>query len=422
MSCSASSVAVYGMLPTNTEREPCDPLDMLLVCPLGASQFITLLLCAVLTHGDGPKDTHQRDGLNSNPESGRRCGRRGGRGLEGDTGAQADWSCGAGRVVICLWSCVVGERAPRSPFPVFHSPGLCRTRPVCGRARAHACASAPVFAFAHMSVGSVYDSGLCTQMSVASWASDVYDYGAFGAGIYGSMALGGSNAGGSMAGGSMYGTMAYGAPMLGVAGAPVQQDIRGVGITFDQERDRNGLMRVYVRRIRPGTSAAENPSIAVGCTLVTVGGKNVYGLSLTTLRTIVPGPAGTSVKLGFQADTGDRVEVSLTRSTTRGMRASNPVFKEVVSSPQIGLGDEAGTFMQREMAVSRVAPPGEDEVPAGWERKKDPKGFIFWVNHAEKKISYTNPAESAAVQPPFDAYGSQASAQTYDSGMPTTQV
>ena len=45
MSWSASSVAVYGMLPTNTEREPCDPLDMLLVCPLVASQFITLLLC-----------------------------------------------------------------------------------------------------------------------------------------------------------------------------------------------------------------------------------------------------------------------------------------------------------------------------------------------------------------------------------------
>ena len=38
---------------------------------------------------------------------------------------------------------------------------------------------------------------------------------------------------------------------------PPQPDIRGVGISFDQERDRNGLMRVYVRRIRPGSSAAE---------------------------------------------------------------------------------------------------------------------------------------------------------------------
>ena len=25
-------------------------------------------------------------------------------------------------------------------------------------------------------------------------------------------------------------------------------------------------------------------------------------------------------------------------------------------------------------------------TPPGWERKKDPKGFIFWVNHAEKKV------------------------------------
>lgn len=111
---------------------------------------------------------------------------------------------------------------------------------------------------------------------------------------------------------------------------PPQPDIRGVGISFDQERDRNGLMRVYVRRIRPGSSAAEVsacfckcphhgevfdrshlptkmctsgvcghspshavcrrvsvqavPPINIGDTLVTVGGKNVYGLSLTTLR------------------------------------------------------------------------------------------------------------------------------------------
>ena len=39
--------------------------------------------------------------------------------------------------------------------------------------------------------------------------------------------------------------------------APPAPDIRGVGISFDQERDRHGMMRVYVRRIRPGSSAAE---------------------------------------------------------------------------------------------------------------------------------------------------------------------
>jgi C-terminal processing protease CtpA/Prc len=57
------------------------------------------------------------------------------------------------------------------------------------------------------------------------------------------------------------------------------------------------------------------PPINVGDTLVTVGGKNVYGLSLTTLRTIVPGPAGSTVNLGFQSEMGARVEAPLRRTT-----------------------------------------------------------------------------------------------------------
>lgn len=57
------------------------------------------------------------------------------------------------------------------------------------------------------------------------------------------------------------------------------------------------------------------PPINVGDALVTVGGKNVYGLSLTTLRTIVPGPAGSSVSLGFQSEIGTRVEAPLRRTT-----------------------------------------------------------------------------------------------------------
>jgi hypothetical protein len=59
----------------------------------------------------------------------------------------------------------------------------------------------------------------------------------------------------------------------------------------------------------------------------------------------------------------------------------------------------------------------EEEAPPGWERKKDPKGFIFWVNHAEKKISYTNPAETTAPA------GSNYAVSGYNEAeMPTTQV
>jgi len=53
----------------------------------------------------------------------------------------------------------------------------------------------------------------------------------------------------------------------------------------------------------------------------------------------------------------------------------------------------------------------------GREKKKDPKGFIFWVNHEEKKISYTNPAEAAV--PPLAQYGQF---DFNEPEMPTTQV
>lgn len=64
-------------------------------------------------------------------------------------------------------------------------------------------------------------------------------------------------------------------------------------------------------------------------------------------------------------------------------------------------------------------------TPPGWERKKDPKGFIFWVNHAEKKISYTNPGE--ATNGGAAPYGGQYATDPYSPAynepeMPTTQV
>lgn len=260
-------------------------------------------------------------------------------------------------------------------------------------------------------------------MSVASWASDVYDYGAFASdpsGIYGSFA--------GVQG--VYGTVSQQQPMYQQPQAAPAPDIRGVGISFDQERDRNGLMRVFVRRIRPGSSAAECiPTINIGDTLVTVGGKNVYGLSLTTLRTIVPGPAGSTVNLGFQSEMGDRLEAPLKRTTARGQRAANPIFKDngnVSETPSIALGDEAGSYIQRanKPGVQRGGPPvaAEEAAPPGWERKKDPKGFIFWVNHSEKKISYTNPAEAAAPAAPTYGQYEYGGSNYNEPEMPTTQV
>ena len=68
----------------------------------------------------------------------------------------------------------------------------------------------------------------------------------------------------------------------------------------------------------------------------------------------------------------------------------------------------------------------EAPTPPGWERKKDPKGFIFWVNHAEKKISYTNPGEGTGGGAPptnYNQYGTDPySAGFNETEMPTTQV
>lgn len=98
------------------------------------------------------------------------------------------------------------------------------------------------------------------------------------------------------------------------------------------------------------------------------GGLEIDG-ALFRGRTIVPGPAGSTVKLGFQSEYGQRMEAPLKRTTgkvgidgegavrevstililcelstpARGSRAANPVFGRpdmVSETPSIALGDE----------------------------------------------------------------------------------
>jgi len=90
--------------------------------------------------------------------------------------------------------------------------------------------------------------------------------------------------------------------------------------------------------------------------------------------------------------------VELLRTTPRG---GVPTYEGNASgmqsdTPSIALGDEAGTYMQRTSFTAsghKVLYQGapEQHTPEGWERKVDPKGYVFWVHHEDRKISYTPP-------------------------------
>mmetsp|Transcript_57287 Transcript_57287/g.134504 ORF Transcript_57287/g.134504 Transcript_57287/m.134504 type:complete len:419 (+) Transcript_57287:129-1385(+) len=98
---------------------------------------------------------------------------------------------------------------------------------------------------------------------------------------------------------------------------PVQfnQELRGVGIKFGEKIDpQTGGMTVYVKRLVRGGPADSSGQIQPGDTLLLINSEDVYGLSLNVLRNKIPGPAGTSVRLGFKNAQGRFYEVNLSRT------------------------------------------------------------------------------------------------------------
>jgi C-terminal processing protease CtpA/Prc len=57
-------------------------------------------------------------------------------------------------------------------------------------------------------------------------------------------------------------------------------------------------MLVYVKRLVAGGPADQVRCITPGDTLILIDGEDVYGWGLDVLRTRIPGPMGTSVRLG----------------------------------------------------------------------------------------------------------------------------
>lgn len=61
--------------------------------------------------------------------------------------------------------------------------------------------------------------------------------------------------------------------------------------------------------------------------------------------------------------------------------------------------DEAETYTRRNSVHTDATRPAQQQQarPTGWERKMDPRGFNYWVNHDTRKISY-QPPPAAAVK------------------------
>merc|ERR1712159_504160 len=95
------------------------------------------------------------------------------------------------------------------------------------------------------------------------------------------------------------------------------QETRGVGITFDQEATPFGGFRVYVKSLQSGASADRSGRVRKSDTLGRVNGVDVFGRPIAFLRSLIPGPSGSAVRLGFRRNDGRFYEVSLIRNSPK---------------------------------------------------------------------------------------------------------
>lgn len=91
-------------------------------------------------------------------------------------------------------------------------------------------------------------------------------------------------------------------------------EIRGVGIKFGERLDATGRIMVYVKRILQNGPAHHTGGIGLGDVLVRVDGDDISACGLDILRSRIPGPANTWVRLGFSGAGGRIYEVPLCRS------------------------------------------------------------------------------------------------------------
>jgi hypothetical protein len=90
--------------------------------------------------------------------------------------------------------------------------------------------------------------------------------------------------------------------------------------------------------------------VSEGDTLISVDGISVFGNALDSLRNVIPGPAMTTVTLGFQTADGQRREVELIRSTARQGRKSNPALAQSKEQQQQQVQQQVQQQQQQQQA------------------------------------------------------------------------
>lgn len=99
-----------------------------------------------------------------------------------------------------------------------------------------------------------------------------------------------------------------------------------------------------------------------GDTLISVDGISVFGNALDSLRNVIPGPAMTTVTLGFQTADGQRREVELIRSTARQGRKSNPALAQSKEQQQQQVQQQVQQQQMEQIALQPASGGGESSA------------------------------------------------------------
>ena len=96
-------------------------------------------------------------------------------------------------------------------------------------------------------------------------------------------------------------------------------------------------MLVYVKRLVKGGPADQAQRIQPGDVLVLINAEDIYGQGLDILRDKIPGPAGTTVRLGFRSYAGQLYEVDLARTAYGDQPEANQQAAAPPAAPGSGV-------------------------------------------------------------------------------------
>lgn len=224
--------------------------------------------------------------------------------------------------------------------------------------------------------------------------------------------------------------------------APIQYgpELRGVGIKFGERIDpRSGGMLVYVKRLVRDGPADQCKRIQPGDVLQLIDGEDIYGQGLDILRDKIPGPAGTSVNLGFRSYAGQLYEVDLQRTAygdkqpeatqvpaaaqyfmPRAMmpQAHKQYVAQVPQQPQYFMAAPRQQYMmpqsQPVQYIPQYAMSGYQTKPSAVQYVAAPRDQVQFQQYQYQPVQYQQaPAaapqmQSQYMQPPSQQYPKQA--------------